>query len=274
MDHDEPERGAGGRRGRPAVDVMRHGEPGGDVDVRRVDLDGVQVVEGDRGFTRPGLSLEDDSVGDRHVGWSLGALVVRQRGHPRDRDIVQPHGIGLGPVMHVVPGAQVAAMVLVRGHFGQRPAKLGQGLEVQAVAGVVHAVGDAVVGVPCGAGGAPGDGGGVACAAHRPAGGPCRRVLRPSAEDPFAAAAQQLDQRQHRLVLAHSGFLFVDDGFSGRARRSRSGGCSASSGGWFGGSAFRWEDGAELSRGTYSRASAEGMMVLPGVGAVRAGGSP
>ena len=95
-------------------------------------------------------------------------------------------------------------MVLVGGHFADGPAKLGQGLEVQAVAGVVHAVGDAVVGVPCGAGGAPGDGGGVARAAHRPAGGPCRRVLRPSAEDPFAAAAQQLDQRQHPLVLPHS----------------------------------------------------------------------
>ena len=93
-------------------------------------------------------------------------------------------------------------MVLVRGQFGDGAAKLGQGLDVQAVATVVRAVGDAVVGVPCGAGGAPGDGGGVARPAHCPAGGPCGRVLCPSAEDPFAAAAQQLDQRQHPLVLA------------------------------------------------------------------------
>ena len=92
------------------------------------------------------------------------------------RDIVQPHGVGLGPVTQVVPGAQVVAMVLVWRHFGDGPAKVGQGLEVQAVAGVVHAVGDAVVGVPVGDGGALGDGGGVARAAHRPAGGPCRRV--------------------------------------------------------------------------------------------------
>ena len=101
--------------------------------------------------------------------------------------------------------------------------------------GVVDEVGDGVVGVPCGAGGAPGDGGGVARAAHRLAGDPCRRVLSPSAEDPFAAAAQQLDQRQHPLVLTHSGFLFVDDGFSGRARRSRFGPAPSSRRGWFGG---------------------------------------
>ena len=72
-DHDEPERGPGGRRGRPAVDVMRQREPGGDVDVRRVDLDGWQVVESDGGFERPGLGLEDDSVGGRHDGVPRGA---------------------------------------------------------------------------------------------------------------------------------------------------------------------------------------------------------
>ena len=43
-DHDEPERGPGGRRGGPAVDVMRQGEPRGDVDVRRVDVDGSQCA--------------------------------------------------------------------------------------------------------------------------------------------------------------------------------------------------------------------------------------
>lgn len=46
-DHNEPERRAGGMRVRPAVDVTRHGEPGGDVVLRRVDLDGGQVVDGD-----------------------------------------------------------------------------------------------------------------------------------------------------------------------------------------------------------------------------------
>ena len=72
---------AGGGVG-AAVDVMRHRESGGDVDVRRVDLDGGQVVEGDRGFARPGLGLEDDSVSGLHVGWLvLEALVVRQRRH-------------------------------------------------------------------------------------------------------------------------------------------------------------------------------------------------
>ena len=44
---------------------MRQCEPGGDIDVRGVDLDGGQVVDGDRGFTRPGLGLEDDPVGGR-----------------------------------------------------------------------------------------------------------------------------------------------------------------------------------------------------------------
>ena len=53
---------------RPAVDVMRHREPGCDVDVRRVDLDDGQVVEGDRGFARAGLGIEDDSVGGCRVG--------------------------------------------------------------------------------------------------------------------------------------------------------------------------------------------------------------
>ena len=43
-DHDEPERGPGGRWGRPAVDVMRQCEPRGDVDVRRVDVDGLQCA--------------------------------------------------------------------------------------------------------------------------------------------------------------------------------------------------------------------------------------
>ena len=43
----------------------------------------------------------------------------------------------------------------------------------------------------------------------------------------YAAAAQELDQRQVPLVLAHSGFLFGDDGFSARARRSRSGPASS-----------------------------------------------
>ena len=42
--HDEPERGSDERRGRPAVDVMRQCEPGGDVDVGRVDLDGLQCA--------------------------------------------------------------------------------------------------------------------------------------------------------------------------------------------------------------------------------------
>ena len=87
-DHDEPERGPGERRGRPAVDVMRHCEPGGVVDVRSVDLDGGQVVEveGDRGFTRSGLGLKDDSVDGRHVAvhrWSDSG------GTRANRDIVQ-----------------------------------------------------------------------------------------------------------------------------------------------------------------------------------------
>ena len=73
-DHDDPERGPGGRRGWPAVDVMGQCEPGGDVDVRGVDLDGGQVVEGDGGFTRPGLGVEDDSVGSRHVGCPVGPV--------------------------------------------------------------------------------------------------------------------------------------------------------------------------------------------------------
>ena len=146
------------------------------VEKRAAPAGQVGHVEGARGFARPGLGLEDDSVGGRHVGWFLGRWGSGSGGYARDRDIVQPHGVGLGPVTQVVPGAQVVAMVLVWRHFGDGPAKVGQGLEVQAVAGVVHAVGDAVVGVPVGDGGALGDGGGVARAAHRPAGGPCRRV--------------------------------------------------------------------------------------------------
>ena len=39
-EHDEHERGSGGKRGRPAVDVTRHREPRGDVAVRRVGVDG------------------------------------------------------------------------------------------------------------------------------------------------------------------------------------------------------------------------------------------
>ena len=104
-------------------------------------MDGGHVVECSRGFARPGLGLEDDSVGGRHVGWFLGRWGSGSGGHVRDHDIVQPHGVGLGPVTHVVPGAQVAAVVLVWRHFGDGPAKVGLGLEVQAVAGVVHAVG-------------------------------------------------------------------------------------------------------------------------------------
>ena len=68
-DLDEPERGVGGRRGQPAVDVMRHGEPGADVDVGRVDLDGGHVVEGDRGFARAGL-------GPRTTRSVVGVLAV------------------------------------------------------------------------------------------------------------------------------------------------------------------------------------------------------
>ena len=139
----------GGRRGRTAVDVVGHREPGGDVDVRGVDLEGGQLVEGDRGFTRPSLGLEDDSVGGRHVGCPVGVhWWSDSRGHARDRDIVQPPGGGPGPVKHIVPGTGVAAMVLVRGHFGQRPAKPGQSLEVRAGARAGRSVGDAVVGVP------------------------------------------------------------------------------------------------------------------------------
>ena len=82
-DHEEPERGPGRRRGRPAVDVLGQGEPGGGVDVRGVDPDGGQVVEGGRGFTRAGLGLEDDSVGGRHTGCPVGPLAVRRR--PRAR---------------------------------------------------------------------------------------------------------------------------------------------------------------------------------------------
>ena len=51
-DHHEPERGAGRRRGRPAIDVIGHGESGRDIAVRRVDLDGGQVVEGDAASRR------------------------------------------------------------------------------------------------------------------------------------------------------------------------------------------------------------------------------
>ena len=68
-----PNEVSGGRRGRPAVDVIRQGEPGGEVDARRVDLDGGQVVEGDCRFTRPGLGLDEDSVGGRHVGCPVGS---------------------------------------------------------------------------------------------------------------------------------------------------------------------------------------------------------
>ena len=51
---------------------MGHREPGGDVDVQGVDLDGGQVVKGDRGFTRPGFGLEDDSIVGRHIGCPAG----------------------------------------------------------------------------------------------------------------------------------------------------------------------------------------------------------
>ena len=94
-DHGEPERGAGGRRSRPSVDVMRHGEPGGDVDVRRVDLDGGQVVEGDRGFARAGLGIEDDSVGGCRVGCLLGParnLTSAGRDRRRPQESERPAG--------------------------------------------------------------------------------------------------------------------------------------------------------------------------------------
>ena len=94
-DHGEPERGAGGRRGRPAVDVMRHGEPGRDVDVRCVDLDGGQVVEGDRGFARAGLGIADDSVGGCRVGCLLGCarnLTSADRDRRRPQKAGRPAG--------------------------------------------------------------------------------------------------------------------------------------------------------------------------------------
>ena len=94
-DHGEPERGAGGRRSRPAVDVMRQGEPCGDVDAGRVDLDGGQVVEGDRGFARAGLGLEDDSVGGCRVGCLLGParnLTSAGRDRRRPQESGRPSG--------------------------------------------------------------------------------------------------------------------------------------------------------------------------------------
>ena len=84
-------------------------------------------------------------------------------------------------------------MVFVRGHLVERPAQLVEGLQVQHVARVVLAVGEAVAVVPGRAGGAPGDGGRVVRAARRSLGGPRRRVLRPSAVDPVSTAPQQLE---------------------------------------------------------------------------------
>ena len=122
-DHDEPERVTGGRRGRAAVDVMRHRDPDGHVamttttqqpgvpfhvatgvlfqvaisivDVRRVDLDGGQVVEGDRRFARPSLGLEDDSVGGCRVGCLSGCarnLTSAGRDRRRPREAGRPAG--------------------------------------------------------------------------------------------------------------------------------------------------------------------------------------
>ena len=98
-------------------------------------------------------------------------------------------------------------------------------------------------------------------------------MLRPSAEDPFAAAAQQLDRRHHPVVLAHLVFLFVDDGFAGWAGPSlalRAGFVV----GLVPGVGVPLEERPGPGRGPAHGASAEGMMVLPGVGAVRSGGSP
>ena len=58
---------------------MRRGEPGGDVDARRVDLDGGWVVEGDRRFTLPGLGLEEASSSSRYWRRWVQRLVIRSR---------------------------------------------------------------------------------------------------------------------------------------------------------------------------------------------------
>ena len=78
-DHDEPERRAGGRRGRPAVDVIRNRELGRDVDVRE-RRPGWRA----NGRERPPLRAAGSRYRGRLCRWSacwvvLGTLVVTRR---------------------------------------------------------------------------------------------------------------------------------------------------------------------------------------------------
>ena len=83
-DNDEPERDPGERRGWPAANVMRRCEPGGDVDVRGVDLGGRQLVDGDRTFARPGLPLEEGTDRQPARPASPTAVILRP-GHAAHR---------------------------------------------------------------------------------------------------------------------------------------------------------------------------------------------
>ena len=94
--HDEVKSDPGGRRGRPAVDVMRYGAPGGDIDVRRVDLDDGQVVGG-----RPRLRAGGfrGSTAARQVAGrlavsrgALGNVTSAGRGRRRRRGAGRPAG--------------------------------------------------------------------------------------------------------------------------------------------------------------------------------------
>ena len=107
-------------------------EPGDDVDVRGVDLDGGQGVEGDRRFTRPRLALENDWVAGRHVGCRLECGGGQAGADAATRAIVTScsRTASARPRWRVRPGAQVVTKQGPRpGRFrpatGGRPLRTG-----------------------------------------------------------------------------------------------------------------------------------------------------